>query len=413
MIRLKYVWLLARKDLKLFSRDRGALIFFVLFPLMFMTMFSFINFGSSDPRLELHLVTSEPAGGLSHRIIDSMVTGDDAELEPGELVFIKEGDYGTALKMVENEELDGFLAFPEDFTGSIYSGSGTALEVVANPSAINTRAALNGMADSISAEIGAHYVIASSTIELMIRNSVIAPNDTEAINNIVGSLLGNAEQMDSMTSGIHIEIEKSGEIESENPIDWSLTGYLVMFVFFGAALGAESIVKERQNHTLERLLTGTVHREEILGGIFIGTSIKGIIQVLIFWVFGILVFKADLGLAPGAVILLSFLMVIMSSAFSVMLATLVKTQRSAGSVGTLTSLVLAPLGGCWWPLFILPAWMQGLAKITPHGWANTGFNKLMLFGAEFGDVIPEMLVLVAFTVFFGIIAVWRFRTTAE
>ncbi len=55
-------------------------------------------------------------------------------------------------------------------------------------------------------------------------------------------------------------------------------------------------------------------------------------------------------------------MVIMSAAFGIMLATLVKTQRSAGSVAVLASLVLAPLRGCWWFLFILPKWMQALAK---------------------------------------------------
>ena len=133
---------------------------------------------------------------------------------------------------------------------------------------------------------------------------------------------------------------------------------------------------------------------------------------MIFWVVGILAFNTDLGLSPAAVIILSILMVIMSSAFGIMLATLVKTQRSAGSIAVLTSLALAPLGGCWWPLFILPKGMQALAKITPHGWANTGFNKLMLFGGDFSSVLPEMLALIGFAVLFGIIAIWRFRTSA-
>jgi ABC-2 type transport system permease protein len=125
-----------------------------------------------------------------------------------------------------------------------------------------------------------------------------------------------------------------------------------------------------------------------------------------------MVFNIDLGLSPAAVIILSILMVIMSSAFAIMLAALVRTQRSAGSLAVLVSLVLAPLGGCWWPLFITPTWMQFLAKFTPHGWANTGFNKLMVFGAEFGDVVPEMLALVGFAVVFAIIGIWRFRTSA-
>jgi len=164
--------------------------------------------------------------------------------------------------------------------------------------------------------------------------------------------------------------------------------------------------------SLERLLASSVKWESILGGVFIGTLIRGLIQIIIFWLAGILIFKVDLGLAPAAVIILSLLMVIMSAAFAVMLSTLARTQRAAGSLATVTALLLAPLGGCWWPLFILPKWLQNVAKISPHAWANTGFNKLMLFGAEFDAVIPEMLALVGFAVVFGLIAVWRFRTSA-
>jgi ABC-2 type transport system permease protein len=207
-------------------------------------------------------------------------------------------------------------------------------------------------------------------------------------------------------------VDKIGEVEAGNPAEYVIPGYLVMFVFFAAAVTAETIVRERQNHTLERLLASSVKRESILGGVFTGTLIRGLVQIVIFWVAGILIFKIDLGLAPAAVIILSLLMVIMSAAFAVMLSTLARTQRAAGSLATVTALLLAPLGGCWWPLFILPKWLQNVAKISPHAWANIGFNKLMLFGAEFNAVIPEMLALVGFTIVFGIIAVWRFRASA-
>jgi len=107
------------------------------------------------------------------------------------------------------------------------------------------------------------------------------------------------------------------------------------------------------------------------------------------------------------------LMVIMSAAFSLMLATLAKTERSAGSIGVITSLILAPLGGCWWPLFITPQWMQFIAKITPHGWANAGFNKLMLFGADASAVVWEMAALAGFAIIFITIAIIKFRTGAD
>ncbi len=69
------------------------------------------------------------------------------------------------------------------------------------------------------------------------------------------------------------------------------------------------------------------------------------------------------------------MMVFTSAAFGVMLAALVRTTAGASSAAVLASLVLAPVGGCWWPLFVTPEWMQTLARLTPHGWANTAFKS--------------------------------------
>jgi len=412
MKNLKHILFIALKDLKLFATDRGALFFFILFPFLFITLFSFMGGGSEDPRLEFHVVTQEAEGGLSHQIIGAMETRDDSQLKPGEPKIVWDKDYDKARQAVEDKELDGFLSFPADFTNGVLMGYGAQLEVVADTEDINTRAALNGLAQAIASQVGSQYVVANATIELLIEQGLIAPGDTAEIGQVIQQLFPGQGGIAIGESFIELGTEKVGEIEAESPSNWSLPGYLVMFVFFGAALGAETIVRERQNHTLERLLASSVRRESVLGGIFAGTAAKGLIQILLFWLVGILAFRTDLGVSPAAVIILSILMVIMSSAFSIMLATLVKTQRSAGSIAVLASLVLAPLGGCWWPLFILPKWMQALAKITPHGWATTGFNKLMLFGADFSAVVPEMLALIGFAVVFGIIAVWRFRTSA-
>ncbi len=410
MEQLRLIWFIALKDLKIFATDRGALFFFILFPFLFMILFSLMGGDSEDPRLELHLVTREAEGGLSHQIIGTMETKDESQLEPGEPKMVWLKDYDEAHQMVEDEDIAGFLAFPADFTEGMMTGSGAQLEVVADTEAINDRAALHGLAQAISSQVGSVYVVANATIELMLEQGIIAPGDTAEIERVIQQILSGQEARGE--SFIEFETEKVGEMEAESPSNWVIPGYLVMFVFFGAALSAEAIVRERQNHTLERLLAGSVRRESILGGIFAGTAAKGLIQILLFWVVGILAFNTDLGLSPAAVIILSILMVITSSAFAIMLATLAKTQRSAGSMAVLAALVMAPLGGCWWPLFILPKWMQALAKITPHGWATTGFNKLMPFSADFGAVVPEMLALIGFAVVFGVIAIWRFRISS-
>jgi len=410
---LSNMWFIALKDLKLFATDRFALFFAILFPFLFVILFNFLmsGVGSKDERFELHLVTQEAEGGISYQIIGAMETKDDSQLKPGEPKIVWNKDYDEARRAVENKELAGFLAFPADFTEGVLMGYGTQLEVVADAEAINTRAALNGLGQTIASQVGSQQVVASATLGLLVEQGLTTgemPDIGQAIQRLFSGQ-GGAATGESL---IEFRAEKVGEVEAENPSNYVIPGYLVMFAFFTAALSAETIVRERQNHTLERLLSSSVRREAVLGGIFAGTAAKGLIQIAIFWMAGTLIFKIDLGLSPAAVIILSILMVIMSSAFAIMLATLVKTQRSAGSIAVLASLVLAPLGGCWWPLFILPKWMHALAKISPHGWATTGFNKLMLFGADFSAVVPEMLALIGFAVVFGIIAVWHFRTSA-
>jgi ABC-2 type transport system permease protein len=412
---LRQTWFYALKDLKLFSTDRLALFFAILFPFFFVIMFSFMlkDIGGDDERIELHLVTREAEGGISYEIIESMETTEDAQLEPGEAVIIWDSDYDEAYRAVENKEIEGFLAFPEDFSMGIMMGYGAQLEIVADAEANRTRAALNGLGSAIASRIGSQQVASDAITGLLVGQSMAATGDTSDVGPALQQLLSGPGGMASAESFLQFETVTVGEVEPENASNYVVPGYLVMFVFFTAALSAERIVRERRNNTLERMLAGSVRRESIIAGTFLGTAAKGLIQIAIFWIVGLLIFKIDFGLAPGAVVLLSVLVIIMSSAFGVMLATLVKTERSASSIGVFTSLILAPLGGCWWPLFITPPWMQFIAKITPHGWATTGFNKLMVFGGDFNSVITEMLVLVGFAVVFGTIAIVRFRTSSN
>ncbi len=74
---LRDVWFIAVKDLRLFVTDRMALGAFVLFPFLFVALFSFVmgGVGSEDERMELHIVTQEDSDGLSHQIAKAMETG--------------------------------------------------------------------------------------------------------------------------------------------------------------------------------------------------------------------------------------------------------------------------------------------------------------------------------------------------
>lgn len=150
MSNLRHVWFIALKDLRLFVTDRLAVGMFILFPFLFIVMFNLLlgNVGGQDTRLVLHMVTQE-TGGISQQIIESMETKDVSQLKPGDPQIVLDKDYNRDKADVEAGKLDGFLAFPADFTQGVEMGYGTNLEIVANAEATNTRMALNGLAQGI------------------------------------------------------------------------------------------------------------------------------------------------------------------------------------------------------------------------------------------------------------------------
>jgi len=146
---------------------------------------------------------------------------------------------------------------------------------------------------------------------------------------------------------LRFETEQIGPVESFRTGNFTVAGYLTMFVFFAAALAAEAITRERENHTMERLMANGTRRESVvagkyLGSVYRGSVYRGAMQLAVLWGVGLVAFGIDLGFSPAAVILISVLMVLTSAAFGVMLAALVRTQTSANSAAVLASLVLSP-----------------------------------------------------------------------
>ena len=396
---LRQAFLMASKDTRIFFKDRFAMAFAFLFPFIFIVGWSaaLSGQGQSDEPLEITLVTQEDAG-ISLIVIE--------DLSESVFASVSAMTYDDALAVLQNGEIDGFVVFPADFTQNVLSGESTSLEVVIGEDNPEAEATLAGFAQEVAGRF-TETLIATRAAALA-RESAGESQQVSAAQQD-----GPAEESrGDMAPAVVLEMETVGDVPPFRPSTFTLPAYLTMFVFFSAALSAEAIARERQNQTLERLMSNGTRRESIVLGKFIGAGYRAAAQLVVMWLAGVLIFDIYIGIAPAAVIAISVLMALASAAFGVLLASFVRSVQAAGSAGVLTSLVLAPIGGCWWPLFIAPQWMQALAKLTPHGWANGGFNKLMMFGAEAGEVTQELAALAAFGVAFLAIALWRFRTAA-
>lgn len=388
MVVIKQAFIIAAKDTRQFFKDRFGVAFALAFPLLFVVAFSaaFGDVGPEDDDLTLTvgLREGDAFGGL-------VVRGMAEDAAAGLSVL----DYDIAAGEVADGTLQGFVAFPEGFDARLQAGEFPPLEIVLGNDDINTEFALRGLARDIRGRVG--------TVGLALEAAALiggaAVVDLDAI-----ATVSEAAPVLSFVR------EQVGDVEAIAASNLTLPGYLTMFVFFAAALSAEAIARERKNHTLERLLSNGTTRPAILFGKFLSSVYRGGMQLAVLWGVGLIAFGIDIGASPIAVIGVSILMVLASSAFGVMLASMVDSVRTASSAAVLASLSMAALGGSWWPLFIAPDWQQQLAKVTPHSWANTAFNKLMLFGAEGSEVVLEMAALGLFTVGFMAIAIARFRT---
>ena len=387
--------ILSAKDTQIFFKDKFAVLFAFLFPLIFTLGFSLIIGGSgvgpSDERMSVTVAEQEGSGGMSRQIID--------EMSASGAFVVNELDYSEAYEAVTAGDLSGFIAFPDGFTDRFMQGAPTAIEVVSSGEEQGDLAALNGVGRSIASR--------AANIQIASRAAVDLGLGTDDPSSIPRDLANIAEL--ASASLIEFPEEQVGEVEPFNVNNFVLPGYLTMFIFFAAAMSAEFIVRERQSQTLERMISNGVRRESVVLGKFLTGAYRGVMQVLVLWGIGIAAFRIEFGASPAAVVIVSLAMVFASSAFGVMLASIVRTVRSASTAGVLSSLVLAPLGGSWWPLFVTPDWMQTLGKFTPHGWANTAFNNLMLFGAEFADVWTSIAALAGFGAAFLLVAFARFR----
>ncbi len=387
---IRQALLLSFKDTRLFFKDRFAMGFALLFPILFIVAFSLAlgDLGPEDEQLRMAVATEEESG-FSREVIDVLTLSDATGVDEWD-----PKDAGLAL---HEGRIPGYLLFPVDFTQRIFSGEGTEILVITADGDPETEAVLGGLAHSIGGRIGTLSLAARGVTEL------------EGLGSLDLVKLG---QLGTAPPSIVFTTEQVGDVEPFNATNFTLPGYLTMFLFFAAALGAEAIARERQTQTLERLLSNGVRRSAIVAGKVLASIYRGLIQLAFLWALGIFAFSIDFGVSPVAVIAVSVLMAVASSAFGVMLASLVRTVKSASSAAVLASLTLAPLGGCWWPLFITPDWMQAIGRLTPHGWANDAFNKLMLFGAEGQDVLVHMAALLLFAAAFLAIAVVRFRTVS-
>ncbi len=400
---------IALNDLKIALREKGIWINLVILPVILIIIIGLVNggFGSSTPKTYVDVYDNDQSA-LSDQFLQSV-----RDLNPNVILCPLDNDEAdscklkdvtldatTSQKRVEDRVISAIIEIPPNFEQTLLAGEPTQViyrsgETLAQPSAL-----LQSVQTAITRISGA---------SLAGRVSAFALAQTEQADAI--SLDAFYQTANSIWQNPPASIDyqlTSGGGDAPSGFSQSVPGMGSMYVMFTVLAGATALILERKNWTFQRLVMMPVRRWQILGGKITARFLLGMLQYSVAFGFGAVLgvrfFDNFIGVLA---LMISFSLCMTALAFFI--ATIVKTDMQASSLTLLVSLTIAPLGGAWWPLEIVPDFMRLAAYATPMGWAMHGYNELMLYGGGLGDIVlPVAVLLAASGVLFGL-AIWRFK----
>lgn len=192
--------------------------------------------------------------------------------------------------------------------------------------------------------------------------------------------------------------------------NFSLPGNLVMYVMMNLLIfGGVAMAAERRNGVIKRLMVHPITRLELVMGKIYGLMLLGVAQILFFLAVGKFFLHVNLGANLAAVILTLLVFAWVAASLGVLVGSLLAAEDRIIGVCVLASLLMAALGGCWWPLEIGPPLMKTVALVTPNGWAMQALHRLISFGYGFDAVLTPLAVLLAFGAGANLLAARFFR----
>ena len=200
-----------------------------------------------------------------------------------------------------------------------------------------------------------------------------------------------------------------GELTDETA-EQTVPGFAVMFGFWLAGFVALFIYGEKNIFvTWQRAVAAPVHRTVLLGSRIASFGLLAIVQLTILFTMGVLVWDMELGNSIPGIALTMVAFSAVSVSFGLMINALFSANLAQQQTINLSVIVLAAFGGALVPVFLLPGWMAAVSPITPHYWALSAFQDVIVRGGGVADILPALAVLVAFAGAFFSVALLRFR----
>ncbi|WP_424765912.1 ABC transporter permease [Paenibacillus sp. sgz302251] len=209
--------------------------------------------------------------------------------------------------------------------------------------------------------------------------------DNELVMNQLIALLDRQAQPKLTTEQVSVKL---GNIVS-NPL---MIGLILMFIMMLAIQTIGFVMEDREHRTMARMYTAPVRAHEIAFGNFIGSILVGTIQLVIILGSTYFVFGYSPGISFGAMLLVLECFLFAAVGIASAVAGFVRISAQLSQLNNLIIMPTCLISGCFFPLSMLPEFMQKLANFTPQKWAIQAIDRLV-GGGTLGDIGNHLLIL--------------------
>lgn len=414
---LRVIFAAAWKDLQVIFRDRGALIVIIGLPMVFAMLNGSVNqqmMKSGEGLVFPVAVLNEDTGAFGSQVVSILDSIDILDLHPAESRAAAEAD-------VRESKVLAAIFLPADLTGRVNAHQPTEVEVMIDPTQAGVAAAIPGILNEVVSPIIVQGEVAFAIRSLLQESpGYAALSEAERGAVAAQSMAAEMAQVQKMSADPWIRVETrtsdSGDLVTlpDNMFALMVPSFTVMFAFFVVGMMAAELLKEKREGSLRRLMAAPIPRWVIIAGKMLAYLGLVLVQVVLIFGVGSLVFQMPLGKSPLGLLVLTIALGLSVTGLGMMLAALSKSEKQADSIGILLGFVLGALGGCFLigspvPLYNSGGILQVLSRLTPHAHALMGYSKLLNEGAGVVQILPQVGVLLGMALVFFLIAAWRFR----
>lgn len=373
-------------------------LFFLVLPVIFTLALSAVSFGSTDNRVRV-LVVDQAQSPLSSALIDTLSQSGTVRVDLQPL--------DEAEDQFQAREAAAMLVIPAGFSQDNLQTGSLQLELRKQPNNTNALIAEQTVLALIHRTGAVVDIAENSTAQAEALRAFGSEADRQAW---FASTLAQAQTLLADAPARISETWGSTPDQIDyHPAANTSAGQIVTWVFIPLFMISAVFTAERQTGTLRRIMVTPTRKAVYLLGILLGEMLAALLQMLILMVLGALVLKLDWGRDPAAVALIMLSSVLAAAALGTTLGAFVKTASQAQGLSIMLGMVMALLGGCWYPIELFPQVVRDAVKVLPTSWAMQGMLDILVRGKDFIGVLPVGGVLLAFAAVFFTIGIARFR----